>query len=1013
MFSRLEEKIQHLTFLTRRSWVLGFFAVALILGYLADNFSFEKVFNKFELVVFIGNILLSFSLISFFTFRRKFSKKPYTAIHYFSQTFIIISLIIKMILTSDNYLLNEEKSLTISIINILIWYAITLNISLIFNVRKFNDVIYYVKKETNPTVYLIYTTLLVIPLFQILNLDIMYSIYFAHIVPLSLLITSIENFPLKNDKNELILCTLFTAFFCISFHLGTELNTNKTQFHFLNEIAIFFSLGILSFRNQVKLSTEFNKIHEISITLARKMGELSLMHIEAQKSEKAKENFLATMSHEIRTPVNGIIGHAELLNDTDISDEQRRLLSMITISSNNLMKLINEVLDLPNLISGHIILSQEVIEVSELVESVIDVVSPKSFEKGLDLTYFIEPSVPQEIIGDSKRIGQILLNLCNNALKFTEKGEVFIGVTQIDQVDENLVELLFEVKDTGIGIPANKIKKLFKAYSQTDASISRKFGGTGLGLAISAQLIELMKGKIWVESVVGKGTRFIFTLKCQTPNIFTPPKFDTNELNGLKCLVISENPTMRYILARRFKQWKINAKIVAKFEEAQSVIGLEEFRILIVDIIADNKKAIMFLKANQINPIGKIPSIALVSLGKNATPDLPQLSDETITKPLKTETLAKTLLNVINKKQKSVNLTIKPQQEGQINSLNISLPLEKIKATKILVAEDNPVNQKLIASILKKMGFLPKLVENGRLAVEEVEKETYDIILMDLQMPEMDGISATKNIIINARNKARPKIIALTANAMPGDKERCIDAGMDDYISKPIQFQILLETLKKWVDLSEIKTSPLISQPSKNITSSEPQQNAQNIAQNIEPKLQQEKVSNNYLSTENKVNSPDNTIENKENITTPFPQNKDNIPMNSQDKSAKTPQELKILVAEDNAVNQKLTISILKKLGYTAKLVENGALAVEAATKENFDIIIMDLQMPVMDGLDATRNIKASAEINPKPIIIALTANAMVGDKERCLNAGMDDYMTKPIQIKVLEENLKKWGNIK
>ncbi|WGL60571.1 response regulator [Pigmentibacter sp. JX0631] len=987
MFPELEEKVQNITFLQRRNWVIGVFSLSLLLGFITYTKAIENFFNKFELVIFIGNILLSLSLISFFTFRRKFSRKPYSTIHYFSQIFILTNLFAKLFLSTNNFLLDQEKFLIISILNMLNWYAIVLNISLIFSVKKFNNIIFDVKKEENPTFYFIYLSLLSIPIFNLLNINVNYTICFCYLVPISFLITSIENFPLKNDKNELILSTLLTAFFCTTFQLGSQLNYSSTIFPFLNEIATFFTLGVLSFRNQIKLTTEFNKIHEISINLARKMGELSLMHIEAQKSEQAKENFLATMSHEIRTPVNGIIGHAELLNDTDISDEQRRLLSMITISSNNLMKLINEVLDLPNLISGHIILSKEVIDVSELVESVIDVVSPKSFEKGLDLTYFIEPSVPLEIIGDSKRIGQILLNLCNNALKFTEKGEVFIGVTQIDQVEDNIVELLFEVKDTGIGIPASKIKKLFKAYSQTDASISRKFGGTGLGLAISAQLIELMKGKIWVESVVGKGTRFIFTLKCQIPNITAPTKYDTTEFIGLKCLVISENPTMRYILGRRFKQWKVNAKIVAKFEEAQSTLGIEEFKILIVDIVSESKKAIMFLKANQINPIGKIPSIALVSLGKNANPDLPQIADETITKPLKTETLAKTITNIIHKKKKIENSTIKTQQDVSLNLLGNFITPEKTKTIKILVAEDNPVNQKLIISILKKMGFEPKLVENGKLAVEEEETGNYDIILMDLQMPEMDGINATKNIIINSRGRKRPKIIALTANAMPGDKERCLDAGMDDYISKPIQFQVLQDSLKKWIELSET-----------NIDLYKNKQSA--IIDNIKSSQLNENVTNNNVST---TELNDNK---KESV-------KETKTMSTQENNTKSKQEVKILVAEDNIVNQKLILSILKKLGYTAKLVENGALAVEAATKEKFDIIIMDLQMPVMDGLDASRNIKASGEINPKPIIIALTANAMAGDKERCLNAGMDDYMTKPIQIKVLEENLKKWGNIK
>ncbi|APJ04388.1 response regulator [Silvanigrella aquatica] len=949
MFQLFEHILQNYSIKTRRNLIFCVITAALFIGFL-PNYNISDIFyKKIETIIFIGNIITSISLISFFTLRKNFSKKLYSSINYFSQLLIILILIAQFSINNVNYLNNlKEIDAINNLLNFFIWNSLVLNISLIYTIEKNNNYEFNTKKISEPSQYIIYIILLIIPILNLYNIDYKIILSLAYIIPISKLITFLENTPKSDQKNEFIFLILFISLFFCSFQNALILNNNPNIF--LNEISIFITLSILSYRNHLKLASEFHKIHEISIILARKMGELSLMHIEAQKSEIAKQNFLATMSHEIRTPVNGIIGHAELLSDTEITEEQQRLLSMITISSNNLMKLINEVLDLPNLISGHIILSKENISVSSLVESVIDVVSPKSFEKGLDLTYFIEPSVPIEFIGDQKRIGQILLNLCNNALKFTQKGEVFIGVTQIDQPDENHAELLFEVKDTGIGIPATKIKMLFKAYSQTDASISRKFGGTGLGLAISAQLIELMKGRIWVESVIGKGTRFLFTLNCEIPKEPSSHQLDVSHFQGLKCLAISENPTMRYILGRRFKQWKMITKIVSNFEEAQNTIGIEEFRILIVDIVSESKKAALFLKVNYINPSGRIPSIALISLGKNATPDLHLIANETITKPLKTEILAKTITKIIRQKEttKNVPLTIQPQNEIPSNEWNKLIPPEAAKKLKILVAEDNPVNQKLIKSVLIKMGFTPTLVENGKLAVEEEQKEKFDLILMDLQMPEMDGLNATKNIIINSINRKRPRIIALTANAMPGDKEKCLDAGMDDYISKPIQFQILSEKISQWVPIENIPSQ---------------------IQNNIEDKNMNIK----------------NTDQNKT----------DN---------------LKILVAEDNPVNQKLIISILKKLGFTATLVENGALAFEAATKEKYDIIIMDLQMPVMDGLEASRNIKASDKINPKPAIIALTANAMEGDKERCLAAGMDDYMTKPIQIKILEENIKKWG---
>jgi signal transduction histidine kinase/CheY-like chemotaxis protein len=958
MFVAIENAIQIINLQTKKFVILFLIAIGFLLGFLPNYSDIVNSTKKFEYIFYIGNILFSFSLLSFFVIRRRFSKKVFFRTQFFTIISLFLLINLNQIIRIGFVDLSDNKFIFSEVIIVFLWFMIVFNISYMFIISFNNFMAYDIKNKINPAYYFLMIILIVIQLFNILNIDIMYSIIIAKIYPLILLITFLDILPQNNEKNELAFTTLFSTIIFVSIDLGFSFNKLLNLNNFLSEIMIFFVLLILAYRNINKLSYDFRKINDFSIKLARKMGELSLMHIEAQKSEIAKENFLATMSHEIRTPVNGIIGHAELLASTQIDEEQQRLLSMITISSNNLMKLVNEVLDLPNLLSGQVVLSKEVISVSELVESVIDVVSPKSFEKGLDLTYFIEPSVPCEIIGDYKRIGQILLNLCNNALKFTAKGEVFISVTQIDQIDENHVELLFEVKDTGIGISANQIKKLFKAYSQTDASVSRKFGGTGLGLAISAQLIELMKGKIWVESVVGRGTRFLFTFKCEISKVKKEEnKHNYEQFVGLKCLLVSENPTMRYILGRRFLQWKIDAKIISNFDDIQRLIGVEQFKFIIVDIGAESKKASIFLKVNQINPInpiGKIPSIALVSLGKNATPDLHLITDETITKPLKTEMLAKAILKILKSKSKNNDnekQTEIPKESKDLKNIMFSdfqnnFSQEVIKSVKILIAEDNPVNQKLVLSLFKKIGFIPKLVENGKLAVEEVEKDDYDLVFMDLQMPEMDGIQATKNIIINFANRKRPKIIALTANAMPGDKERCLAAGMDDYISKPIQLQLIIDTLYLWM---------------------------------------------------NKLN-----LKEIKNVSNPVEQN-----------NFKTKENLKLLVAEDNPVNQKLIMSILKKLGYSATLVENGALAYEAALKDEYDIIIMDLQMPVMDGLDASRNIKTNEKIKKKPIIIALTANAMEGDRERCLAAGMDEYMTKPIQVKLLEENLKKWGKIK
>ncbi len=949
VLNKLEDKTKYI--------IILFTSTAAIACGLFLNLSFLN--NQSEMIIsfiFFSSLIVIITIVTFLNLKYNFSKKSFSITNILSVTFVVIAISLIYVIKISNIIQNENSIIT-NLLHIFIWYSIAFNSSIIFLKRrtieeKLEQDRTAISKEKH-TLFII-TSLLISQLF-INNVNT--SLCIAIFLPIIILLNELQNLAQSKTNNSHIIIILFTCNIGACFQLGQILNPSVKSNNISGEITLFICYFVLSLRNYSHLSCEFKNIQKISIGLARKMGELSMMHIEAQKAQIAKENFLATMSHEIRTPVNGIIGHAELLSNSDITDEQQRLLGMITISSKNLMKLIDEVLDLPNLISGNIVLSKEEIDISNLVESVIDVVSPKSFEKGLDLTYFIEPTVPQSIIGDQKRIGQILLNFSNNALKFTDSGEVFIGVTLIDNINEDEVELLFEVKDTGVGIPATKIKKLFKAYSQTDASISRKYGGTGLGLAISAQLIELMGGKIWAESIVGKGTRFVFTLKCKVGKNLPQMNFNIDFLHGVKCLAISENPTMRYILMRRFRQWKMLAKIVRTFEEAQHLSGIEEFQILIVDIVNESKKASMFLKGNQINPTGKIPSIALINLGKYSAPNLHLIANKTITKPLKTDYLARSMKSILEKKpQVKVEETIKIINDMQQNTHVKNLLMTTSNPLKILVAEDNPVNQKLIMSILKKLGHNATLAENGALAVEAEKQAHYDLILMDLQMPVMDGLDATRNIIINAKGKERPIILALTANAMPGDKERCLDAGMDDYLTKPIQIKALVEKIEKWV----------------------PQKEQTDFAQS------QVKQEGTKMPVQAQI-----ILNDVEKVT------------------------YKILVAEDNLVNQKLIMSILKKMGHNVTLVENGALAFEAALKENFDIIIMDLQMPVMDGLEASRQIKANDTIQPKPIILALTANAMSGDKERCLSAGMDDYLTKPIQIKILEEALKKWGNKK
>jgi signal transduction histidine kinase/ligand-binding sensor domain-containing protein/DNA-binding response OmpR family regulator len=512
---------------------------------------------------------------------------------------------------------------------------------------------------------------------------------------------------------------------------------------------------------------------------------------EAEDANRAKSIFLATMSHEIRTPMNGVLGMASLLCETEQTPEQREYANTIKFSGEALLGVINDVLDFSKIESGKMELDISDFNLRNCIEEVFDMFTSKVSSSTLDLVYEIEYNVPLQIMGDCLRLRQILINLIGNAIKFTKKGEIFLKVKLVQKQGDHL-ELMFEVCDTGIGIPQDKLERLFKAFSQVDSSTTRKYGGTGLGLAIAEKLIALMGGDIHVESTVDVGTTFRFTMKTEISLNSTKTYIyqNTTALQGKHVLVIDDNATNRVILQNQLLQWKLTPHLAECGEEAVTMLSDSSFCVdlIITDMYMPVMDGILLAqKARLIRPT--TPIILLSSLGDERSHLYKELFSTVLTKPVKQRLLHNQIITQLLQPGSAIQPT-KDNRQALNKNVALQHPL------RILIAEDNPVNQRLAETVLKKLGYQPHIAGNGTVAVNYFKANEYDLILMDVQMPEMDGLEATK--LIRLSPQSQPIIIAMTANAMQEDREICIQAGMNDYISKPIKLDDLVKLIEKW-----------------------------------------------------------------------------------------------------------------------------------------------------------------------------------------------------------------------
>jgi PAS domain S-box-containing protein len=723
---------------------------------------------------------------------------------------------------------------------------------------------------------------------------------------------------------------------------------------------VFDSFGRVS--KIVKIATNITDRKHAETTLAQFAEQLERSNVElegarvaAEHANRMKSEFLATMSHEIRTPMNGIIGMTELLLDSKLSPRQVEFGQTVMQSAEALLGIINDILDFSKIEAGKLEIEEIPFNLRDIAEGVTDLMSVKAKEKAIELIMRYAPSTSEDFIGDPVRVRQIVTNLISNAIKFTATGRVLVDVEEMQTADPERPRISISIQDTGIGIAPHIQKRLFQKFTQADSSTTRKYGGTGLGLAICRELIEMMGGEITVESEVGKGSTFSFSL------ILPRNPFPLNvaddmtieHLKGVRVLVVDDIADNLRIIREQLEDLGmdvttcIDSTKVCELLETRKEEGVP-FQMAVIDYVMpklNGEELARRIKA----PDSTLKDIALVMMtsagGHGFSKRMASAGISAyLSKPVYNSHLREAMAMVWYCWRKG-------DRDGLVTAENLrtrmkSESLTRFEGARVLLAEDNRINQGFAVEILESLGATVDVASNGAEAVDKAREKPFNLILMDCQMPVMDGYEATRAIVARIKDGEIPQlpVLALTASDLKGDREKCIEAGMVDYITKPMRKSDLVHVLTKWLP----KT--LVQQP--------------------EPESEVVQADENPHFT-----------------------------------------DARVLLVEDNRINREFALEIFSSLDCDVQIAENGRIAVEKVKTGTYDIVFMDCQMPEMDGYEATRIIRemiSAGEVNTLPIM-ALTANAMIGDREKCLSAGMDDFITKPVKKAQLFDALLKW----
>jgi CheY-like chemotaxis protein/HPt (histidine-containing phosphotransfer) domain-containing protein len=567
-----------------------------------------------------------------------------------------------------------------------------------------------------------------------------------------------------------------------------------------------------AYLNQLQRDAAYRALRESQQQLIESNSSLVALNQRLEETTVAKSEFLANMSHEIRTPMNGVIGMTALLLDTELTDEQREYVEATRSSADALLTIINDILDFSKIESGKLELESHPFELHTCIEEALDLLAPKAGEKKLDLAYMVDDSIPKILVSDVTRLRQILVNLIGNAVKFTHQGEVIIevipaahGARTIEPGHEEDTDFLrhpeqwllhFSVRDTGIGIPLEKQSRLFKSFQQVDTSTTRHYGGTGLGLAICKRLTDLLGGKIWVESAAGHGATFHFTILAKAAAATAPPTWQTQQpqLAGKHLLVIEDNEANCRIIQRRAGQWGMLVECVTSGKAALALLADNPpLDAAIVDLQLPDMDGLLLADEIRKQPSGRQLPLLLLSCVRLRTDD-PRPSDTGISvfvhKPIRPAQLLDALC-------RALNIQLQREKKAPL-APTFDTGFAKRYPLRLLLADDNPINQKVGLSVLQKLGYRADVATNGLEVLRALEQKAYDIVLLDVQMPEMDGLEATRLIHKRWTDDRRPCIIAMTGNALTGDREKCLSAGMDDYISKPVRIAELQTALERW-----------------------------------------------------------------------------------------------------------------------------------------------------------------------------------------------------------------------